>query len=55
MTENYSNIDDIIISFLQDKLSVKEKEMLEDWLASTPANKTYFKEIYTRLDTIATL
>ena len=55
MTENYSNIDDIIISFLQDKLSVKEKEMLEDWLASTPANKTYFKEIYKIWNTVELL
>jgi transmembrane sensor len=46
MAENYSNIDDIIISFLKDEISVKERKILEDWLVSNPSNKAYFKQIY---------
>jgi ferric-dicitrate binding protein FerR (iron transport regulator) len=52
MAENYSNIDDLILSFLKDEISWKEKKILEDWLASAPSNKTYFKQIYKIWNTI---
>jgi transmembrane sensor len=46
MAENDSNIDDIIISFLKDKISLQEKKILEEWLASDASNNAYFKQVY---------
>jgi transmembrane sensor len=46
MDKMHSTIDDRIISFLKGKISDEEKDMLVEWLASDPENKTYFKQIY---------
>jgi transmembrane sensor len=46
MDKMHSTIDDIIISFLKGKISDEEKDMLAEWIASSPENKTYFKQVY---------
>lgn len=46
MEKDYSNIDNIIISFLKDEISLEEKKILEDWLASDVSNKTHFNQVY---------
>lgn len=46
MEEGFSIIDDIIISFLEDEISEKDRKILENWLSTNPANKSYFKHIY---------
>jgi len=52
MAENYSNIDEIIFSYLKDEISVQEREMLTIWLASDPSHKNYFKQIYKIWNTV---
>lgn len=46
MKKDYSTIDDIIISFLEDKITGDEKEILQEWLAEDISHKTYFKHVY---------
>lgn len=52
MTENYSSIDKIIFSFLNGDISLEEKNILKDWLASDPSKKEYFKEVYKIWNTV---
>lgn len=46
MEEFYSNIDDLIISFLKGEISPEEGLALGNWINLEPANKKYFKQIY---------
>ena len=46
MDEINSNIDNIILSFLNGELTVDEKLELENWLLSDPSNQLYFSELY---------
>lgn len=46
MKKDYSNIDDIIVSFLEDGITSSERKLLQDWLAESVSNKNYFKHTY---------
>jgi transmembrane sensor len=46
MTESYSDIDSIILAFLNEKISWEEKEVLENWLKADRSNEKYFREIF---------
>jgi len=46
MKKDYSNIDHLIVSFLENEITNAESEILQDWLALSSSNKNYFKQIY---------
>jgi len=46
MKKKYSNIDNIIISFLEGGITSFERKILQDWLLEDVLNKNYFKQIY---------
>lgn len=46
MEKEYSNIDHLIISFLENDMTNAERKALQDWIEERPSNKAYFKEVY---------
>lgn len=46
MKKDITEIDDIILSFLEEKLTQVEKETLQEWIAYSDENKNYFKQVY---------
>lgn len=46
MAEQNFDIDNLLLSFLKEEISEKEKAILMDWLAESEDNKKYFQHIY---------
>jgi transmembrane sensor len=46
MKKDYSNIDQLIVSFLENELTGTESKTLQDWLAESNSNKIHFKQVY---------
>lgn len=46
MKKEFSNIDLLIISFLENEMTGVERKALQDWIEESPTNKAHFKEVY---------
>ena len=46
MKNDYSNIDDVIISFLKDRITGNEREILQKWLEEDISHKEHFRQLY---------
>lgn len=46
MKNDDSNIDLLIISFLENEMTDAERKALQNWIEESPTNKAYFQEVY---------
>lgn len=46
MDEFYSHIDELILSFLRDKITPAERAELMSWISEKPEHKEYFRNLY---------
>src|SRR5208282_5103923 len=46
MNENYLDIDELILAFLNEKITLEEKNNLQHWIGTNSSNLQYFQQIY---------